>query len=193
MLEMTQRPAAPDRAQSCADTAYPLQPRQPERDVYACRREWLRHLAPLFPDQKAFAKAAGRNPKHLSAMKAGQKPMGSRVARDIEVRLAAVSGVSIWTGMLDTAPQNGDVSLSSQDHGPGRAHGCLHAQLLTAIEIVFEACPAARSTESARMQAKLVRLAHRMLLAETPRHQVAKWMREVALLVTSLPDGSTST
>lgn len=77
----------------------------PRRDVYLFRQTWLARFA-TFYGHEVFAEMAGRNPKHLSAIKSGSKPMGSRVARAIEEALIQRQPAdrAVLDGLFDKDP-----------------------------------------------------------------------------------------
>lgn len=85
------------------------------RTVYDFRRGWLEKLIAEHGGVEQFAEKAGRNSKHVSAMRGGAKNMGPNVARDIERELAKRGVSSIYEGMLDTDPLRAPYPQNQKD------------------------------------------------------------------------------
>jgi hypothetical protein len=154
------------------------------RTVHDFRREWLlRLLAEFGGGVEAFAEAVGRNSKHLSALKAGRKAMGSNVARDIENRLMQRRGSKVWPGMLDSDPDATRVAESKPEPyvqaGQGAASQPLSDDALTmAIQTVIELLTLRRGTLPADKQARFIRLVYDMAVNGVPKAQIVPLLRE---------------
>jgi hypothetical protein len=72
--------------------------------VYEYRAQWLDMLCARFGGVERFAELVGKNSKFFSAIRGRKKPMGSRVARDIEQALMAKHPSEDLAGLLDTDP-----------------------------------------------------------------------------------------
>jgi hypothetical protein len=72
--------------------------------VYAYRAQWLDILCARFGGVERFAELVGKNSKFFSAIRGRKKPMGSRVARDIEQALMEKHPSEDLSGLLDTDP-----------------------------------------------------------------------------------------
>jgi alpha-D-ribose 1-methylphosphonate 5-triphosphate diphosphatase PhnM len=154
------------------------------RTVYDFRAAWLDRLVTEYGGNEQFAEAAGRNSKHVSAMRRGHKQMGAKVARDIEHHLMQRRGSKVWPGMMDsdpdTQPRVEEPRPTYQVQVPSVAPSqALSDDALTmAIQTVIELLTLRRGTLPADKQARFIRLVYDMAVNGVPKAQIVPLLRE---------------
>lgn len=63
------------------------------QDITCTRRSNLKKIVSSYPSQVAFAEAVGKTPQQIGGMLSGSKSFGTKIARELEIKLGLEPGV----------------------------------------------------------------------------------------------------